>query len=121
LVFQVVSFLRGFPPKLVHFSLLSHACHMPRPPHLPWLDLPNDSWGWVQTMKLLIVTVIKHEEETNNRTVAEKLGVTEPNVQCWRKQKLLQGPNSTQKVFCGPKHENFNAVNEKVLEFVLKT
>jgi hypothetical protein len=24
---------------LVHFSLLSHACHMPRPPHSPWLDL----------------------------------------------------------------------------------
>jgi hypothetical protein len=32
---------------LVHFSLLSHACYMPRPPHSPWLDLPNDVWGWV--------------------------------------------------------------------------
>jgi hypothetical protein len=29
-------------PYLVHFSLLSHACHMPRPPHSPLLDLPND-------------------------------------------------------------------------------
>jgi hypothetical protein len=37
---------------LIHFSLLSHACHMPRPPHSPWLDLPNDIWGWVQIMKL---------------------------------------------------------------------
>jgi hypothetical protein len=24
---------------LVHFTLLSHTCHMPRPPHSPWLDL----------------------------------------------------------------------------------
>jgi hypothetical protein len=44
---------------LVHFSLLSHACHMPRPPHLPWLDLPNDIWGWVQIMKFLICIIIK--------------------------------------------------------------
>jgi hypothetical protein len=28
---------------------------MPCPPHSPWLDLPNDIWGWVQIMKLLIV------------------------------------------------------------------
>jgi hypothetical protein len=20
---------------------------MPRPPHSPWFDLPNDIWGWV--------------------------------------------------------------------------
>jgi hypothetical protein len=39
---------------LVHLSLLSHACHMPRP-HSPWLDLPNGIWGWVQIMKFLIV------------------------------------------------------------------
>jgi hypothetical protein len=38
---------------LVHFSLLSHACHMPRPPHSAWLDLPNDIWGRVQIMKFL--------------------------------------------------------------------
>jgi hypothetical protein len=38
---------------LVHFSLLSNACHMPRPPHSSWLDLPNDIWGWVQIMKFL--------------------------------------------------------------------
>jgi hypothetical protein len=40
---------------LVHFPLLSHACYMPRPPHSPWLDLPNDIWGWAQIMKLLTV------------------------------------------------------------------
>jgi hypothetical protein len=36
---------------LVHFSLLSHACHMPCPSHSPWLDLRNDIWGWIQIMK----------------------------------------------------------------------
>jgi hypothetical protein len=40
---------------LVHFSVLSHACHMPRPPQCPWLDQPNDIWRWVQNMNLLIV------------------------------------------------------------------
>jgi hypothetical protein len=40
---------------LVYFSLLSHACHIPRSPHSPWLDLRNDIWGWVQIMLLLIV------------------------------------------------------------------
>jgi hypothetical protein len=28
---------------------------MPRPPHSPRLDLPNDIWGLVQIMKFLIV------------------------------------------------------------------
>jgi hypothetical protein len=28
---------------------------MPRPHHSPWLDVPNDIWGWVQNMKLLTV------------------------------------------------------------------
>jgi hypothetical protein len=28
---------------------------MPHPPHSLWIDLPNDIWGWVQIMKLLIV------------------------------------------------------------------
>jgi hypothetical protein len=28
----------------VHVSPLSHACHMPRPPHSPWFDMPNDMW-----------------------------------------------------------------------------
>jgi hypothetical protein len=40
---------------LLHFSLISLACHMPCPPHPPWLDPPNDIWEWVQTMKFLIV------------------------------------------------------------------
>jgi hypothetical protein len=47
--------IRHWTNNLVQFSLLSHACHMPCPPHSPWLDLPNDIWGWVQIMKLLIV------------------------------------------------------------------
>jgi hypothetical protein len=28
---------------------------MPRPPHSPWFDLPNNIWRWVQIMKLPIV------------------------------------------------------------------
>jgi hypothetical protein len=28
---------------------------MPRPPHSPWFDLPNNIWGGEQNMKLLIV------------------------------------------------------------------
>jgi hypothetical protein len=39
---------------VVQFSLLYHACHMPRPPHSNWLDLPNDIWGWAQIMKFLV-------------------------------------------------------------------
>jgi hypothetical protein len=35
--------------------LLSDACHIPCPPHSPWLDLLNDISGWVQIMKFLIV------------------------------------------------------------------
>jgi hypothetical protein len=41
----------------LHFSPLSHACHMPRPPHSPLFDLPNYIWRWVQIMKLPIVQV----------------------------------------------------------------
>jgi hypothetical protein len=37
---------------LVHFLLLSHACHMSRASRSPWFDLPNNIWGWVQNMKL---------------------------------------------------------------------
>jgi hypothetical protein len=44
---------------LLHFSVLPNACHMARPPHSPWSDLPNDIWGWVQNMKLLIVQLPK--------------------------------------------------------------
>jgi hypothetical protein len=28
---------------------------MPQPPHSPWLDLPNDIWESVQTMKILVL------------------------------------------------------------------
>jgi hypothetical protein len=39
----------------VHIHVLSHACHMSRPPPFPWFDLPSNIWGWIQNMKLLIV------------------------------------------------------------------
>jgi hypothetical protein len=48
LVFQVVSFLRAFPPKPLHFSPLSHGCHTSRPPYCPWFDPLNNIWWWVQ-------------------------------------------------------------------------
>jgi hypothetical protein len=35
--------------------LSSPMCHMPRPPHSPWVDLPNDICGWVQIMKFRIL------------------------------------------------------------------
>jgi hypothetical protein len=35
---------------LVHISVLSHACHMSRPAHSLWLDLPNNIWGGVQIL-----------------------------------------------------------------------
>jgi hypothetical protein len=54
-VFRVVPSFGLSRQNLVQFSLLSHACHMHRPPHSPWLNLPNEIWGWVQIMKLLIL------------------------------------------------------------------
>jgi hypothetical protein len=39
----------------VYFPLLFYACHMSRPPHFSWFDLPNNICGWVQIMKFLIV------------------------------------------------------------------
>jgi hypothetical protein len=36
------------------------------------------------------------------------------------KKELLKGANSTREEFCGPKHGNFKAVDEKFLEFVLE-
>jgi hypothetical protein len=44
----------GFPARILYTSLLSHVCHMPCPPHSPWLHLSN-IWGWGHIMKLLIV------------------------------------------------------------------
>jgi hypothetical protein len=35
-------FPSGFPTNTL-YTFLSHACHMPRPPHSPWLGLPNIS------------------------------------------------------------------------------
>jgi transposase-like protein len=75
-------------------------------------------WSYDANFKLM---VIKHVEETNNCATARKFGDAEPNVRRWRKQKeLLKGANSTRKAFRGPKHGNFNAVDENGLEFVLK-
>jgi uncharacterized protein YciI len=67
--------------------------------------------------------VIKHAEETNNCSMEGKFGVAGPNVLCRRKQKgplVLKRANSTQKAFQWPKHGNFNAIDEKILEFVLE-
>jgi hypothetical protein len=50
-----------FHQNLVHFPLLSHAYHISRPSHSPWFDLPNNIWGWVQNMKLLIVWKVNIE------------------------------------------------------------
>jgi hypothetical protein len=55
LVFRVFSFLRAFPPKPCTLLFPLPTCYMPCPPHSPWLDLPNDIWGWVQIMKFLTV------------------------------------------------------------------
>jgi transposase-like protein len=75
-------------------------------------------WSYDTNFKLM---VIKHVEETNNCAMARKFGVAEPNVRHWRKQKeLLKGANSTRKAFRGSKRGNFNAVDKKVLEFVLE-
>jgi hypothetical protein len=49
-------FPSGFTNKNL-YTFLSYACHMPRPPHLPWLDLPNYIWRWAQLTKLLIVQI----------------------------------------------------------------
>jgi hypothetical protein len=38
-----------------HVSPLSHACHMPCPPHSPWFDQPIDIFWWLQIMKFPIV------------------------------------------------------------------
>jgi hypothetical protein len=50
---------------LVYFSLLYHACYLTRPPQSPWLDLPNDIWGWVQIMKFLIVQLSPFSRHIN--------------------------------------------------------
>jgi hypothetical protein len=40
-------FPSGFPTKTLYtfYSPISHACHVPYPPHFPWFELPNDIWG----------------------------------------------------------------------------
>jgi hypothetical protein len=53
-------------------------------------------WRYEDNFKLM---VIKHAEETNNCAAARKFGVTELNVQHWRKQKEQIQP---EKNFMGP-------------------
>jgi hypothetical protein len=48
---------RALSQNRVHFSVLSHACHMPVDLNSPWLDLSNDIWGRVRIMKLLTVQI----------------------------------------------------------------
>jgi hypothetical protein len=31
-----------------HWQIVYFSLHMPRQPHSPWFDLPNNMWGWVQ-------------------------------------------------------------------------
>jgi hypothetical protein len=74
-------------------------------------------WSYDTNFKLM---VIKHVEETNNCAMARKFDVTELNVRRRKQKELLKGANSTRKAFRGPKHGNFNAIDEKILEFVLE-
>jgi len=54
---------------LVCISHLSHACYMPRPSQLPWLDQNDNIWWHLEIMKLvcinsrLICAVNKHQEQ----------------------------------------------------------
>jgi hypothetical protein len=60
---------------------------------------------------------IKSSVDTLSRNRTYNAG---ENKQKKKKKKKLKGANSTQKAFCGPKHGNFNAVDKKVMEFVLE-
>jgi hypothetical protein len=75
-------FPSGFPTKSCALSFLSHACHMSCPPHSPWFDLPNDIWGWVQIMKLLLYSTgyitswkwrLNSSERQTNRRLTYKI------------------------------------------------
>jgi hypothetical protein len=41
--------------KRLHFPLLSHGFHMPRPSGSPLFHLPNDIWSRVRIMKLTVI------------------------------------------------------------------
>jgi hypothetical protein len=62
LVFQVVSFLRAFPPKPCTLFSPVHACRMACPPHSPWFYLRNYIWGWLKIMKLLTVHKLTNDK-----------------------------------------------------------
>jgi hypothetical protein len=44
---------------------------MSRTPQSPWFDLPNDMWGWVQIMKLLIAETILTTWRRNPRSSSQ--------------------------------------------------
>jgi hypothetical protein len=82
-VFQVVSFWLSHQ-NLLHIPVISHAYHMPRPPHSPWFDLPNSIWGWVQNMKLLIVQLLSCLIEKPLKKLAPHLPMVTPlMLQMW--------------------------------------
>jgi hypothetical protein len=54
LVLRSGLFPSGFPIT-TFYIFLSYSHHMYRTPHSPWFNLPNNIWGGVWNMKLLIV------------------------------------------------------------------
>ena len=54
-VCQVVSFPQVFPLKPCMHLSSPHTCYMPRPSQSSWLDLLNDIWWVVQSIKLLVM------------------------------------------------------------------
>jgi hypothetical protein len=49
---------------------------MPCPPHFPWLDLPNNIWGWVQiTSSLLRPNILLRTLFSNTLSQCSSLNV----------------------------------------------
>jgi hypothetical protein len=48
-------------------------------PHFPWFYLPNDIWGWVESMKLMLrvyiglYLTVKHFDKSENVSVFKTL------------------------------------------------
>jgi hypothetical protein len=47
------SSIQFFPQKLNKLFLISHACYVPRPSHLPWFDHSYSIWRRMKMMELL--------------------------------------------------------------------
>jgi len=45
----------GFPTKILHTFLISHACYTPHPSHPLWFDHLNSIWWSIHVIKLLIM------------------------------------------------------------------